>query len=273
MTPARPEGAVFLRERDMQAPEAHAFLGGQVVLYSRRSPEKERPNEDCAALIPFDAKSGILMIADGAGGMRGGTQASSIALRELGQALGAAAPARTSLREAILDGIEAANRAVGALGIGAGTTIIVAELCENRLRPYHVGDSGVLAFGQKGKLKLQTIFHSPTGYAVEAGLLNEHDALRHDERHLVSNVIGIPEMRIEMGSAIELAAKDTVLLATDGLFDNLETAEIVELLRKGPLEQGIAEIARTARRRMEAAASERYHGKPDDLTLAGFRLD
>lgn len=263
---------VILREQDMEQPLVHPFVGGQAVLFSRRSPDKEGPNQDCAALLPHDKQSGVLMIADGAGGMRGGNQASAIAVHELAAALEAAAQQRTSLREAILDGIEAANREISVLGIGAATTVIVAELRGNVLRPYHVGDSGILAFGQKGKLKVQTMFHSPTGYAVEAGLLNERDALRHDERHLVSNVIGNPEMRIEMGSAVELAPKDTVLLATDGLFDNLRTDEIVELLRKGPLDEAIAELARAVRKRMETA-DERRPGKPDDLTLVGFRLD
>ncbi len=272
MSAPEPAEAVVLREQDMDEPLVRPFVAGQAVLFSRRAPGKEGPNQDCAALLPYDKESGVLLIADGAGGQRGGAQASAIAVHELTAALEAADRQRTSLREAILDGIEAANREIALLGIGAATTVIVAELRGNVLRPYHVGDSGILAFGQKGKLKVQTIFHSPTGYAVEAGLLNERDALRHDERHLVSNVIGNPEMRIEMGSAIELAPKDTVLLATDGLFDNLRTPEIVELLRTGPLDEGIGALARAVRKRMEAA-DERHPGKPDDLTLVGFRLD
>jgi serine/threonine protein phosphatase PrpC len=204
--------------------------------------------------------------------MRGGTQASSIALHELTSALEAALERKSSLREAILDGIEAANREVVTLAIGAATTIVIAEIHKGSLRPYHVGDSGILAFGQKGKLKLQTMFHSPTGYAVESGLMDERAALKHDERHLVSNVIGTPDMRIEMGGRIDLAAKDTVLLASDGLFDNLHTAEIVETLRKGPLEQAIGELAAAARKRM-ASENGAQPGKPDDLTLVGFRLE
>ena len=51
-------------------------------------------------------------------------------------------------------------------------------------------------------------------------------------------MIGTPDMRIEMGCAIELSPRDTVLLATDGLFDNLRTREIVELLRKGTIRAG-----------------------------------
>ena len=272
MPTVSPEDAVLLRETEQTSPLVCAFCGGQAALMSLRSPAKESANEDAAALIPFDDTSGVLLVADGAGGQRGGTQASSIALHELTAALEHAAREKTGLREAILDGIEAANREITTLGIGAATTIVVAELAGGRLRPYHVGDSGILAVGQKGKLKLQTIFHSPTGYAVESGLLNEREALRHDERHLVSNVIGIPEMRIEMGGSIELSPKDTVLLATDGLFDNLRTAEIVELLRKGPLEQALADLTAAAAKRMQSKEATRP-GKPDDLTVVAFRLD
>jgi serine/threonine protein phosphatase PrpC len=59
--------------------------------------------------------------------------------------------------------------------------------------------------------------------------------------------------------------KDTVLLATDGLFDNLRTPRSSELLRTGPLDEGIAGLARAARRRMEAADERhsRQAGRPD----------
>ena len=122
----------------------------------------------------------------------------------------------TSLRAAILDGLERANQRVLELGIGAATTLAVAEIAGTTLRPYHVGDSSILVVGQRGKMKLQTMLHSPTGYAVEAGLLDEADALHHEERHLISNMVGAVDMRIEVGSAIRLALRDTVLLATDG---------------------------------------------------------
>lgn len=267
-----PEDALIFRDRDMEEVETVAFFEGLASVLTRPSPDGDGPNQDAAALIPFDHQSGILVVADGVGGQRGGTQASSIALHELTAALEHAASQETSLRSAILDGIEAANREIITLAIGAGTTVVVAELSGNLLRPYHVGDSGILAVGQKGRVKLQTMFHSPVGYAMESGLLNEKEALHHDERHLVSNVLGTPEMRIEMGSAIELSPRDTVLLASDGLFDNLGTSEIVERLRKGPLEEALVELASLARQRMENPR-EGHPSKPDDLTIVGFRQE
>ena len=132
------------------------------------------------------------------------------------------------LRAAILNGIEAANQAVRDLGTGAATTLALVEIQDRTIRTYHVGDSEILVTGQRGKVKLQTIPHSPIGYAVEAGLMEEEEAIHHEARHVISNVIGSDQMRIEMGPPTELAPRDTLLLASDGLFDNLFPDEIVE---------------------------------------------
>jgi serine/threonine protein phosphatase PrpC len=68
-----------------------------------------------------------------------------------------------------------------------------------------------------------------------------------------------------------LAARDTLLLASDGLFDNLHLDEVVELARKGPIDEVARHLAEGCRRRMcEPQAGE--PSKPDDLTLIGFRL-
>ena len=80
-------------------------------------------------------------------------------------------PDAEPLRPAILDGIEAANAAVRAIGTGAATTLSLVEIQGRVVRAYQVGDSAILLAGQRGKLKYQTIAHSPIGYAVEAGLI------------------------------------------------------------------------------------------------------
>jgi serine/threonine protein phosphatase PrpC len=176
----------------------------------------------------------------------------------------------SALRTVILDAIESANRAVVDLGTGVATTLAVVEINAGSVRPYHVGDSMILVVGQRGRIKLQTVSHSPVGFAVEAGVLDEREAMHHQDRHLVSNVVGAPNMRIEVGSALPLAARDTVLLASDGLSDNLHTREIADRIRVGRLGVAADRLAREARRRMGTPASGEP-SKPDDLTVVGFR--
>ena len=105
---------------------------------------------------------------------------------------------------------------------------------------------------------------------VQSGLLDEQEALHHDERHIVSNVVGAVDMRIEIGPEVELARRDTLLLATDGLLDNLTPEEIVEMVRKGPLGPAARRLAAVARARMERPEGGRP-SKPDDLTFVLFR--
>jgi serine/threonine protein phosphatase PrpC len=175
------------------------------------------------------------------------------------------------LRTALLDGFELANERVLALGRGAATTLAAVEVVAGTIRTYHVGDSLILVVGGRGRIKWRTVAHSPVGYGLEAGLLDEEDALAHDERHLVSNVLGSTEMRIEIGPPLELAPRDTVLLASDGLADNLHIDDIVAGLRDRDLGRAVVDLADRAGRRMVSTGEAPLPGKPDDLTLVAYR--
>ena len=131
--------------------------------------------------------------------------------------------------------------------------------------------SGVaIVIGQRGVVKLQTTAHSPTGFAVEAGFLDEREALHHEERHLVSNFIGTNDMRIDVGAAVELDLRDTVLVASDGLMDNVHVDEIIDIVRKGPLSDAVRALVDIANQRMKKAKSGEP-SKPDDLSVILFR--
>jgi serine/threonine protein phosphatase PrpC len=240
---------------------------GCAVVFSGRGPGKA-VNEDAAVLIPF-GRAAVLAVADGVGGSAGGARASSLVVRALRAALEQAAEDGRPLRTAILDAIESAQEAILSLG-GPATTLAAVEIQDSAVRPYHVGDSGILLVGQRGRLKLATVAHSPVGFAVESGLLDAREALHHEERHLVSNVLGAPDMHIEIGAPRVLAARDTLLLASDGVFDNLHLDEVVERIRKGPLEEGVRRLLADCRRRMDDPAPGEP-SKPDDHTAVAFR--
>ena len=113
-----------------------------------------------------------------------------------------------------------------------------------------------MVVGQRGKLKLLTVSHSPMGYAVHSGLLDEVEAMQHEDRHLVFNVVGIPDMHIEMGMDVELSARDTVVIGCDGLFDNLASEEIIEILRTGNLLDATRELVEQCIERMQEPAGQ-----------------
>lgn len=273
MAPSEPVTLpVLLIDQQLDEAQAKSFAGGTVYYYTRRNPEKQTPNEDAIGLLPVGNTAGVLLIADGCGGQANGQLASQLAVEALADKLRQCDDA-TNLRTSILDGIESAVLQVRNLGTGAATTLIAVEINAGVIRTFHAGDSQALLVGSHGKVKLQTQSHSPVGYAVEAGMLTEKAALQHADRHLVSNVIGADGLHIDMGLPRRLDARDTLLLGSDGLFDNLRLAEIVETIRKGPLASVAARLSSLVQQRMAATDDAAHPNKPDDLAFILFRLN
>ncbi len=257
-------------EAQMDEPWTGPFAAGTALVLSARCPGVERENQDGAAVIPLDEHSGLLVVADGLGGLPAGARAARIALDSLVSAVETARQGNGHLRAAVLDGLERANREIQELRVGAGTTVAAVAIRDGAARPFHVGDSAILITGQRGRVKLMTVAHSPVGYGLEAGLIDEHEAMEHQDRHLLSNLVGAPDMRIEMGPELALRSRDTVLLASDGLFDNLHIHEIVGTIRKGSLERAARSLAATASLRMRGGEPGSPQ-KPDDLTFVLYR--
>ena len=244
--------------------------GGEVYAYTCQAPNKDSENEDTVAVIPYGPEAAVLVVADGAGGLPAGKRASSTAVASLAASLHTAMEETMLLRTAILNGIDAANSAVQAIGNGSATTLTVITIEGRTARSYQVGDSEAMVVGQRGLIKLQTTPHSPTGFAVEAGFLDEKEALHHEDRHLVSNFLGTADMRIDVGAELLMQPRDTVLLASDGLMDNVHLDEIIERVRKGPMADAAGRVVSLAQRRMTGIAPAQP-SKPDDLSLILFR--
>lgn len=179
-------------------------------------------------------------------------------------------PARESgpepLRGQILDALERANGRLLAEYRDAAAVVAIALVAGGRMRTIHVGDAAILLCGQRGKHKYQTTAHSPVGFALEAGWIGEREALAHEDRHLISNAVGARDMRIEIGPWIPMAPRDRLLLASDGLFDNLSLDETIEICRCGRLGAAASRLVEHGRRRMEVPAKGKP-SKPDDLSL------
>lgn len=265
-----PDNSVLLTGVACSTIRQCSFAGGILYFYTAMQPGKLTGNEDAIGAIACNEDTGILVVADGLGGLPGGDKASAIAVNQLHDAVTNGYAAGLAMRESILDGIEQANAMILDRASGAATTMIAIEINGRHIRSYHVGDSMVLVTGQKGKIKYQTIPHSPVGYAVEAGLLEEEDAMQHHERHLISNVVGSQDMRLEIGPSLTLAKRDTLVVGSDGLFDNMTIDEIVEIIRRGPLGQAAEQLVNICNDRMGQQWEGELH-KPDDLSFMLYR--
>ena len=101
-------------------------------------------------------------------------------------------------------------------------------------------------------------------------MIGEEDALHHAERHLISNLVGSTDMRVEVRTDFSLSPHDTILLASDGLFDNVRLDEIVEIVRAGNPEVATRKLASVCHARMmQTEGPDPSHA--DDLTILLYR--
>ena len=237
---------------------------GVVCGVSVASPSKETGNEDNFLIEELSSSGLLLAVSDGMGGHKGGAFASKTAIEYI-------KPLRKLKNEseyvgALVHSVESAHRKIKKKGIGAGATLTGVLIYKNLVRFFSIGDSKGIHFGGRGTIKYETIEHSPIGFAVKSGLIEEAQELFSEESHLISNVLGHGEIRIEVSQSMKVLKKDTVLLASDGLLANLSTEEIIHFFRKGILKENMKSLTNAAHKKMESES-----GHPDDLTIVAFQ--
>ncbi len=262
-----PESYVQL---SMLSPESYSAGGGAVCVFTGPSPVPGRVNEDSAGVIPCGEDRGFFVVADGMGGCPDGEQASKIAIETFQLYLADSDPDE-DLHESIMAAFQEANRRIEKHAAGSGTTVVAAYYDGDMIRTYHCGDSRALLVADRGKIKLRTLDHSPVAEAVERGLLTAEQAMHHHQRHYVSNFMGSEEMRVDVSDPVRVASRDTLVLASDGLFDNLMDREVIEELKQRNIRRVTQRLIDLSRDRMRRGDRIGKASKPDDLTVVVFR--
>lgn len=261
----------FLRPIEAVCERIECSCGEVVVLMRPRPANEGEPshNDDCALVHDLGDGNTVLAVADGAGGHRQGGAAAVLAIETLATHLGELRAESGALQASVLAAFDRAANAVRELGSEAVTTLSVAVIEPGSVRTLHAGDSPIYVFGQRGRRKWQTMDHTPVGLGIEGGWIEVAEGRDHPERHLLTNFLGMEELRIEMGPRVELARHDSLVLASDGLSDNATATEIIDHLRSGRILRQARQLEALVSRRM-LGEDPRTPGKPDDLTLLRF---
>jgi protein phosphatase len=193
--------------------------------------------------LGYDAELGIVVLADGLGGYRGGEVASAIAvdtiLAELRSALPETSPraidsatgySQASLlaRKVVIRANEAIYEAAQAQPQyqGMGTTVVMAVYHGARVSIAHVGDSRIYRV-REGVLELITVDHTLLQELVDRGFYTPEEARTSLNRNLVTRALGI-ETSVAVDVQEELVLPgDLYVFCSDGLNDMLEDEEIL----------------------------------------------
>ena len=259
-----PRSLVLLADANLESPQVVALSYGQAVVFTRPHAGRRHGNEDALGIFQLEPDRVWLAVADGVGGLPRGREAATQVVEMLGEP-------RSQDNDAVIEArIQSANQALLEQLPGSATTISIVEISQDSLTSYHAGDSAALVVGQRTRIKLKTQCHSPVGIAEANDILDEKQALFHPRRHLLNNMVGDPALWLEKTGPLELAPRDTVLVASDGLWDNLFVSEVIEAIRVGSLLQAAQLLADTVMTRMSTPVAG-VPSKPDDVSFILYR--
>ena len=201
---------------------------GKVALFSQPAPIEGRDNEDHCGVKLMEEYT-LLVLADGMGGHRMGKCASKIAVEGLIE--GWTRKEMDQPVEAVIQRIESVQIKIKALKVGAGSTVVVALIDHESVRFFNIGDSiAALVSGHKN-IKFKTVEHSRAGLAQEVEGVSKAQ-LDDVEGHLLLNALGHDPLRIEVTAKIPLAEMDYVVLFSDGVTNNIQIEDCIEMLNQ-----------------------------------------
>lgn len=221
--------------------ETGVFDFGQyrVGHYIRKNIEKSSENEDSIYFYGVE-DNWVCGVSDGVGGHPRGKDASEIA------SLGVLNYFKKNgfSHQIFLRNLEAVNEKIRDLKVGAKTTHSAALLKKHELRIYSIGDSEVLLSNTKGQLIYSNIPQSPVGYGVEAGYLDQSEALDDPQRHLVNHLLGDEILRFEASSSIGFKKGYSLLIGSDGIFDNHDHEKLLDIIGGGAFDESFEALCK-----------------------------
>jgi len=180
----------------------------------------------------------FFVVADGMGGHKGGSQAASMVLDGLQQAL-VARPQPRSLRAALRSAAGDVNLAVCAAATSGdpttdhmGSTAVLLVVRGREVFVGHLGDSRAYLWRQ-GRLVQLTRDHTWVQQLVDQNLLTEEEARHHPEASVLAHAFGRQsELPIALSPGLAARRGDAVLLCSDGLSGYLAGDEIAAVLSR-----------------------------------------
>ena len=202
-------------------------------------------NEDA-----YVASDQLFAVADGMGGHNAGEVASALATTLLLER----AVGQTLTPEWFVEAITSINRTIHESASesterrGMGTTICALALVQpqdeatelQQVALANVGDSRIY-LARSGRFRQLSVDHSYVQELVTEGLITEEEARVHPRRNIVTRALGIDD-RVAVDSwLIPLFAGDRFILCSDGLVDEVPTADIAALAAQQREPQMIAD--------------------------------
>lgn len=213
-------------------PSARPALAFDSALFSRIG---GRDNlEDAAAFRLSRNASGCWVVADGVGGQGAGEVAAQLAVDTLLQGIGDLPICEPQVLQSLLASAHqtiAAARHPDSVGADMASTV-VALISDGKTALWgHVGDSRLYHF-RAGKIWDRTEDQSLVNMLLARGVLQAEEVDQFPQRHIILHALGqdkAPEFCT--GQPVALKSGDGFLLCSDGVWELLNDAELLDCWR------------------------------------------
>ena len=235
-------------------------------------------NEDA---IGYDSSLGLVVLADGMGGHRGGEVASSMTvdtvIDKLQQNLPDISPGEVDeasgfsresicIQEAVVEANQLVYQAAESNPDhkGMGTTVVVLQFYNNSFSLAHIGDSRCYRM-RADKFEQITKDHSLLQELIDRGFYTPEEARKSMNKNLVTRALGIdPIVMPDIQEDIVLK-NDIYLLCSDGLTDLVEDEDIYLTIK-----QFSANLEEAAKQLITKA---NQNGGKDNISVMLCRID
>ena len=238
----------------------------RVLLLSSASQAETKSATNPAPANP--RRHALAVLADGLGGMSGGSLASEnvmlIAQRRFSEFTPGLQTERQFFRELVEESHTVISIAAMTSELEPHTTFTGLMVQQHRVDWCHVGDSRIYHF-REGRLMSVTEDHTLTWQLVREGKSLEKASM-HPQAHKLVNTLGGKVAPLPAYGHIENPVSgDAFLLCSDGLWSYFDPMELGTLI--------VSLAAGQAATRLIALARERAQGKGDNVSLALVKYD
>lgn len=230
---------------------------------------KRSNNEDaCFVLLPDK----VYVVADGVGGGNAGEIASRTAVNEIANYVVEHPISDVTNKYAIVnylhDCIDQANKKIYNMAntyeenTGMATTAIIVYATQGNAYIANVGDSRVYLY-RCGSLLQLTEDHTYVNTLVKAGIISKEQAAVDERKNVITKALGAEPTVEPDYFQIEIKEDDIFLICTDGLYDEVENQEIIQVLKEN---RSMSDVCTELIRRAN------QNGGNDNITIISLKV-
>ncbi len=221
-----------------------------------------REQQDRVAVLWSDAAC-LAVVADGMGGeIRGAFAAQMVMDAASCQFHGIAQASAADLLKLCVETADELVNTGWKSSFFPGSTCVLLHLTPSKATWVNVGDSRLYRF-QDGRYFDRTVDHTSVGLTRLDGRLSEEEARVHPGKNRLFGYLGgwqRPQINVH---STEISERDSFLLCSDGLWENVDTQELETAVAAKKLSRALRELVSQARSRGGASC--------DNISVAAVR--